>query len=221
VRRIGFFCLLLAFAPCGAAQSGNSADRAVPSPATEQAGVLDKVLGLVAAAPAAQPAHRETLKEFLMSAVGPVPLVGEAAGAGIGQWANWPQEWGQGWGAFGKRYGSNLAYNGIRQSITWGASAALGEDTRYFASSQSGFWPRTKHALAATFMARHADGSDTFSFSSTAGVLGAAAITSVWGPASWKGPGNIAESAGISFASTAGFNVVREFLPDIFHRPRK
>ena len=72
-----------------------------------------------------------------------------------------------------------------------------------------------------TFTARHSDGRDSFSFSSTAGVLGASAISSVWGPPSWKGPGNIAENAGVSFASTAAFNVVREFLPDIFRRPRK
>ena len=47
---------------------------------------------------------------------------------------NSPKEWGQGWGAFGQRFGSNLAYNGIRQTITYGGSLALGEDTRYFAS---------------------------------------------------------------------------------------
>jgi hypothetical protein len=53
------------------------------------------------------------------------------------------------------------------------------------------------------------------------GVIGASAAASVWGPDSWKGAGNIAENAGVSFATTAGLNVVREFLPDIFHRQRK
>ena len=62
-----------------------------------------------------------------------------------------PKEWGQGWGAFGERYFSNVAYNGIRQSITYGGSVMLGEDTRYFASRDSGFWPRTRHALVSTF----------------------------------------------------------------------
>jgi hypothetical protein len=134
---------------------------------------------------------------------------------------NAPKEWGQGWGALGKRYGSNLAYNGIRQTITYGGSLALREDTRYFASRGSGFWARAGHALMSTFTARHANGRDSFSYSATAGVIGASAISSAWGPDSWKGPGNIAENAGISFASTAVSNVVREFLPDIFHRPRK
>jgi len=157
----------------------------------------------------------------MLSMVGPVPLIGEAAGAGLGQWTNSPEEWGQGWDALGKRYWSNLAYNAVRQTITYGGSLALHEDTRYFGSRRSGFWPRAGHALLSTFTARHADGRDLFSVSGTAGVIGAAAISSAWGPPSWRGPGNIAENAGISFASTAATNVVREFLPDIFHRPRK
>jgi hypothetical protein len=157
----------------------------------------------------------------MLSLLGPVPLIGEAVGAAIGQWSNAPEEWGQGSGAFWKRYGSNLAFNGIRQTITYTGSLALGEDTRYFASRRSGFWPRTGHALIGTFSARHADGRDSFSYSATAGVIGASAFSSMWGPDSWKGAGNIAENAGISFASTALTNVVREFLPDIFHRPRK
>lgn len=182
---------------------------------------LVTVLDLVGPVPAAETPRRERFGEFVMSTLGPVPLLGEAAGAAIEQWMNTPKEWGQGWAAFGKRFGSNLAYNGIRQTITYGGSLALGEDTRYFASRQSGFWLRTRHALVSTFTARHTDGSVSFSYSGTAGVIGASAISSAWGPDSWKGPGNIAKNAGVSFASTAAFNVVREFLPDILRRPRR
>jgi hypothetical protein len=188
---------------------------------TGRSDALVTVLDLVGPVPAAETPRRERFGEFVMSTLGPVPLLGEAAGAAIEQWMNTPKEWGQGWGALGKRFGSNLAYNGIRQTITYGGSLALGEDTRYFASRQSGVWPRTRHALVSTFTARHADGSVSFSYSGTAGVIGASAISSAWGPDSWKGPGNIAKNAGISFASTAAFNVVREFLPDILHRRRK
>jgi hypothetical protein len=187
---------------------------------TGRADVLDTVIDVIGPLPAGEAPHKERFREFVMSTVGPVPLLGEAAGAAIEQWMNTPKEWGQGWAAFGKRFGSNLAYNGIRQTITYGGSLAWGEDTRYFASRQPGFWPRTRHALVSTFTARHTDGSTSFSYSGTAGVIGASAISSAWGPDSWKGPGNIAKNAGVSFASTAAFNVVREFLPDILHRRR-
>ena len=59
---------------------------------------------------------------YLLSTVGPVPVIGEAVGAGFNQWENTPPEWGQGWNAYGKRLGSNLAYNGVRQTITYGTS---------------------------------------------------------------------------------------------------
>ncbi len=214
--------LLLALtpAPFAAAQSGLTARNSVAAPSGPPDS-LDRILSFVQPAPAESPARPERFGEFVLSTVGPVPLIGEAGAAAIEQGMNAPREWGQGWDALGKRYWSNLAYNGIRQTITYAGSLPLGEDTRYFASRPSGVWPRVRHAVISTFTARHASGRDSFSYSATAGVIGAAAISSVWGPNSWKGPGNIAENAGISFASTAVNNIVREFLPETFHRPRK
>ena len=158
----------------------------------------------------------------MVSTAGPVPLLGEAAGAGISQWENSPKEWGQGWDAHGERYGSNLAYNAGRQTITYGTSIVFREDNRYFASHKHGFWARTGYAVLSTVTARHPDGRQTFSVSSVTGVVGASAISSIWGPQSWKGIENIGgNNASVSFAATAGFNIVREFLPDLLHRPRK
>lgn len=209
----------LALAPIALAQIGVS-DRAVPSP-PPSADAVTQLLDWVGPVPAHEKPHAEKFKEFAWATAGPVALFGEAAGAAIGQWTNTPKEWGQGWGAYGKRYASNLAYNGVRQVFTYAGSVALREDTRYFASSRSGWWPRTRHAVVSTFTARSMDGKDHFSISNTGGVIAAAGASSVWGPDSWKGPDNVAINAGFSFASTAAFNVVREFLPDVFHRSRK
>jgi hypothetical protein len=210
--------LAIALAPLAPAQ--NQAVSA-PRAGANSSVVLDKVLRMAGPADEKPQTRREAFESYLLSTVGPVPILGEAAGAGIGQWMNSPSEWGQGWGAYGKRFGSNMGYNAVRQTITYTAGLALHEDSRYFGSHAQGFWPRTKHALVSTFTARHPDGSRRFAVSSVAGVIGGATLSSVWGPPSWKGAGNIAENAGISFAATAGFNVVREFLPDIFHRPRR
>ncbi len=203
--------------------------QATPDPAGQTAAaspahasdLLDKILIMVDPANTGSLTAKERFDAYLLSTGGPVPLLGELAGAGLEQWLNSPAEWGQGWGAFGQRYGSNLAYNAVRQTITYGGSIAFQEDDRYFASTAHGIWPRTKHALVSTFTARHPSGAEVFSISSAAGIVGASAISSIWGPESWKGPGNIASNAGISFASTAAFNVVREFLPDILGHPRK
>jgi len=158
---------------------------------------------------------------YLLSTVGPVPILAEAAGAGIGQWENSPKEWGQGWGAYGERFGSNLAYNGVRGTITYGTSIFFHEDNRYYASHKHGLWARTRYAVLSTVTARNPEGETTFSISSVTGIVGASAIASLWGPDSWKGAGNISRNAGVSFGATAGFNLVREFLPDFLHRQQQ
>ena len=191
------------------------------APAGGMPDFTDKFLALVGPTQATPLTPKLRFHLFAMNTVGPVPLIGEAIGAGFSQATNSPKEWDGGWDAYGKRYGSNLLYNAVRQTITYGASSAFHEDNRYFASHARGFWPRTRHALVSAFTARSSDGTRSISVSSISGVLGASAIASIWGPASWKGGGNISENAAISFASTAVTSVLQEFVPDIFHRPVK
>jgi hypothetical protein len=215
-------CLPVAFSQPSESFTNPAASTTATQPAAtlDKMDIVDKVLGMVGPSEHTKLTPKDQFQIYLLSVGGPVPLLGEAAGAGISQWNNSPPEWGQGWKAFGERYGSNLAYNGIRQTITYGASAALHEDTRYFASGRHGVWSRTGYALVSTFTARRPNGRQSFSFSSVGGVIGASGIASIWGPRSWQGFNNISENAGISFAATAALNIVREFLPDLLHRPR-
>lgn len=193
--------------------------QAEPPPA-HHADIIDKLLGIVGPAEPSQLTEKKRFQLYLVATAGPVPLLAEAFGAGLGQWRDSPKEWGQGWTAYGQRYGSNVAYNGVRETITYGTSFAFREDNRYFASRKHGLWPRTGYAILSTFTARHPDGRQAFSISSFVGVVGASAIASTWEPHSFKGIENISKNAGISFATTAGFNVLREFLSDILRRPR-
>ena len=186
-----------------------------------QSDFTEKMLNLAGATEPPTLTEQQRLKKYVMNTIGPLPIAGEAVSAGIGQWRNSPSEWGQGWGAFGERFANNMGYNAVRQTITYGTSIAFDEDNRYHPSDAHGIWPRTRHALVSTFTARHHDGSVGFSISSVSGVVGASSISSLWGPADWRGVRNIGKNAGISFAATAGFNVVREFLPDILRRPRR
>lgn len=191
-----------------------------PAANPDKMDLIDKVLGMVGPSEPTQLTEKARFHLYLVYAAGPLPLLGEAAGAGISQWADKPPEWGQGWGAYGERYGSNLAYNGVRQTITYGLSIPFHEDNRYFASGRHGLWGRTGYAVRSSFTARRPDGRQHFSVSSVSGIVGASTISSIWGPESWKGADNIAKNAGISFGVTIAFNIVREFLPDILHRPR-
>jgi hypothetical protein len=190
------------------------------SPVAHDRDWTDRILGIAGPSQPTRLNQKARFQQYLLFTAGPLPLLGELAGSGINQWTNTPPEWGQGWGAYGKRLGSNLAYNAVRQTITYGISAALDEDNRYFSSHKHGF-ARIGYAVISTVAARKSDGRRVFSISSVAGVAGASAISSIWGPPSYKGIGNMSKNAGISLGVTAGFNIFREFLPDILHRPAK
>jgi len=214
---LAFVWVPLALAQCGPASISEPA--ALGS--KDQGDFLDKVMGIAGPAEPSQLTEKKRFDLYLVSVVGPVPILAEVAGAGLGQWQNSPKEWGQGWNAFAERAESNLAYNGLRETITYGTSILFREDNRYFSSHRHGLWARTSYAIRSTVTARHPDGSQAFSVSGVAGVLGASAISSIWGPRSWEGVEGIGRNAGISFAITAGFNIVREFLPDLLHRSPK
>jgi hypothetical protein len=202
--------------------------QAVVDPPAQPAGVaakdhedfVDKLLGIAGPAEPSQLTEKKRFLLYITSTVGPVPILAELTGAAVGQWDNDPKEWGQGWNAYRKRAESDLAYNGVRETIAYGTSILFHEDNRYFASHRHGFWRRSGYAVLSTVTARHPDGRTTFSFSSVAGVFGAAGFSSLWGPPSFGGVSGIGENAGISFGCTALFNVVREFMPDVLHRPR-
>src|SRR5438270_11357924 len=127
-------------APIAPAQNQSddcSADRtlampASPSPAApRKTGILEKILVMVGPADDKPLTRKEAFDAYVLSTIGPVPILGEAAGAGIRQWLDSPKEWGQGWGAYGQRFGSNLGYNAVRQTITQGVGLALHEAGRY------------------------------------------------------------------------------------------
>jgi hypothetical protein len=215
-----FAAAFLVNSPAASAQNVFPASPQPAPAATSHEDLIEKVMGIVSPSESGELTEKKRFHLYLFSVVGPVPVMAEIAGAGLSQWQDRPKEWGQGWGAFAERAESNLAYNGVRQTITYGTSILFHEDNRYFMSHKHGAWARTSYALRSTVTARHPDGSEAFSISSVTGVVGASAISSLWGPPSWGTAQGIATNAGISFALTAGFNVVREFFPDIMHRPQ-
>jgi hypothetical protein len=162
----------------------------------------------------------QRFEDYMLGMVGPFTIVAEGASAGIQQWRDSPHEWGQGGGGFGKRFANNMAYNGIRVTITYGLSEALHEDNRYFKSKKQGFGPRLLYALESPAMA-HKDGHRRLSISSLSGMAGAAGISQAWAPQSWKGVDNAAGNFGLTYAGLAGLNVAREFVPDLIKRLRK
>ena len=157
--------------------------------------------------------ERTTL--YVKTMVNPFSFIKTGLSAGIDQWNDKPEEWQQGASGYGMRFGNILGQYSIQRTVTFGASSLLHEDNRYFNSGKTGFWSRTGYALVSGVLARHDDGSRSFSISQTAGVAAGAFLSRFWLPSSQHSAGDAAVSFGITMGSNIGFGVVKEFLPDL------
>jgi hypothetical protein len=139
----------------------------------------------VSACPAQQanPATWESKLSFhAATAYSPWSLVGTAAYTGFLQGINFPREWGQGGLGYGKRLGSELAYAGVRNTMSFALDTTLHEDPHYYRSTESGFWRRTKHAFRGTILTRTDAGGETFAWWRFGSAYGATYLSNQWYP---------------------------------------
>lgn len=145
----------------------------------------------------------------------PSAIVGMAAYAGILQEAGAPTEWGQGAAAYGKRFGSTLAWSGIHSTLAFGLDSALHEDPRYFRSTGTGFWRRSGHAIRGTILTRTDHGGETLSIWRIGSAYGAAFLSNQWYPDRLNTVRLGALQGSVTFGSGLVGNLVSEFWPDI------
>src|SRR5690242_8784510 len=107
---------------------------------------LPRALSFLSPAENVPQSSADRFNDYVFAMVGPFVIVAEGASAGIQQWRDSPHEWGQGGSGYGKRLGNNMAYNGVRQTISYGLAEALHEDNRYFKSKKQGFGGRLFYA---------------------------------------------------------------------------
>lgn len=145
--------------------------------------------------------------------------------AGIDQAQNSPKEWGQGAEGYGTRFVSYYGESVIADVLQMSGEDILHEDNIYYGSGETGFGSRVAYALKSSVLARGRDGTQHFSISQVGSTAGASFISRLWQPAEHSLGRDGAVNFGISMATNAGVNVVREFLPDftrhIFRRGAK
>jgi len=189
------------------------------SPAVDAASPVDNHT-----APAASPTVPETpefvpmtaserARKYLIGAFGPGAILRAAAAGGFAQANVTPKEWGVGPEAYGDRVGSAFAEHVIREALEYGFSRALHDDNRYFRSTESGFFKRSKHVLASVFVARNDAGGEHFAYSRFGAVLGSSFISRLWQPRTEDGSGDAAVSFGLTMVSDIGWNFFHEFCP--------
>jgi hypothetical protein len=159
--------------------------------------------------------HNERFHNYLSNVFGYEVILRSAVGAGIRQANGIPEEWGGGANGYGKRFASGMSQHFVSGTLQYGISSVLHEDNRYFPSGQTGTFRRLTYAVKSTVLARHDNGKQYFSISHISGTAGGAFISRTWSPPSVSDARHGAVSFGVSMSYGMGFNVFREFWPDV------
>ena len=158
------------------------------------------------------PTPKERFKRYVMSTVGPMPMVRAGFSAGLQQWRDTPEEWGQGMEGYGRRFASNMGRNFIQQTVTYGLDSALELDTGFQRSKREGFWPRLKDALVQNVTSRTKSGNRVISAPRIAGAYTAGVVaTETWYPDRYNWKDGIRHGT-TTLLTGFGINVLREFV---------
>jgi len=146
-------------------------------------------------------------------------------GSAVGQAADSPTGYGQEWGAYGKRFGSDMARQASSEFFgTFLLASALHEDPRFYAEIHPAFFHAVKYSAQRVFVMRSDDGRDVVAWSRLGGPLMAEGLANVYWPDRNRTVGDTLFRFGLDLASRAGGNMLREYWPvllvKISHAPR-
>jgi len=123
---------------------------------------------------------------------------------------------GQGAAGFGKYYGGAFADQAFGNIMTEAfLPIALHQDPRYFTKGKGGFLKRTGYAISREVITRNDDGHCHFNTSELLGNAIAAGISNAYYPAADRSFGNTFNKWGQQIGLDTGFNIMKEFWPDI------
>lgn len=136
--------------------------------------------------------------------------------AGVAQWGNDYRQFGQGAQGYAKRYGAAFADGTISNYMTEAIMPCLlRQDPRYFRMAVGNPWRRTGYALTRVLVTRTNSGRESFNSSEVAGTMIAAGIANLYYPSDNRSAGQTMDKFAVNLLSDAGFNVLREFWPDM------
>jgi hypothetical protein len=160
-------------------------------------------------------------KLFASNSISLGTLFAAAAGAGITQATNSPEGYGQGSEGYAKRFGSSMARHASNNFFgTFLLASALHEDPRFFPQVNPTFGGSVKYSVQRLFITRNDSGSDTTNWSGLLGpALGEGLANAYW-PERARTVGDTLTRYGVDLATSAGYNMLRNYWPVFFKRLR-
>ena len=153
---------------------------------------------------------------FVQDTIDPETFLGVGFDAGIDQAENSDRAFGQGAAGYGKRFGAEFAdqtSSGFFKDFAF--PSLFSEDPRYYRLLHGSTERRAFHAMEHAFVAHRDNGKHMFNFSEWLGTTSAVAVSNLYHPGNRRGFGPAAQRVGFSVLTDAGFDLLREFWPEI------
>jgi len=162
----------------------------------------------------------ELLKKYVWSTVGPNGMMGAAITAGLETWRGSPEAWERSENGYAQRWVSEYAANAIGNTTKYAVARMLHQDPSFVPCQCVGAGPRLSHALTAPFKARNRNGQWEFSPATVLGLTAQSVIpAATWYPAPNGVRDGVAHAAS-GVLSKMAVDVVKEFLPERFRKPK-
>ena len=156
---------------------------------------------------------------FVRDTFEPVTFAAAGFGAGIDQADNWDPSFGQGASGYGKRFGANFADQASFLFFKdFAYPAIFSEDPRYYRLIHASGGRRLLHAVDHAFVAHRDNGAVMFNASEWLGTTSEVVLSNVYHPGNARGVGPAAEQVGYNVLEDMGFDILREFWPEISHK---
>jgi len=151
----------------------------------------------------------------------PVTLLGIGYDAGISQAENGDPSYGQGAEGYGRRFGAGLGGEASSQFFKdFLYPTIFSQDPRYYRLGHGSTRKRFLHALEHSVVARRENGTQMFNFTEWLGTTSAVVLSNTYHPDNKRGMGAAATRVGYNVAEDIGFDVLREFWPEIARKFR-
>ncbi len=160
---------------------------------------------------------------FVRDSSDPVTILQVMFFSSLDQWQNNEPQFGKGLKGYAHRWGANQASDATGRFFSeFFFPTILAEDPRYYRLGEGGGGRRLGHALAHAFVAHTNGGKRMANFSEWAGTTSGVLLSDVYHPHTTHGAGGVAWAVSFNVLQDTGFDVLREFWPEIarkFHVP--
>jgi hypothetical protein len=158
---------------------------------------------------------------FVRDSFDPVTFIASAFNAGLDQAENRDPSFGQGGAGYSKRFAASFADQASFKFFRdFAYPSIFSEDPRYYRLGDGSRGRRFLHALDHAFVAHRDTGARMFNFSEWLGTTSFVTLSNVYHSGNERGVAPAARLVGYNIGEDMGFDILREFWPEIARKFR-